>query len=195
MKTKKRCRWCLGNDLYETYHDLEWGVPVYDDETLFEFLILETFQSGLSWITILKKRENFRAAFDQFNYSKIAKYTRKDLESLFVNKGIIRHKLKIKAAVSNAQAFQRIQLEFGSFSSYFWHFTDGVPLKTIKKDSEHILSNTPLSEKISKDLKIRGFKFVGSTTIYALMQATGVVNDHEVSCFRYNQLNSVGNNL
>ncbi|WP_066221991.1 DNA-3-methyladenine glycosylase I [Formosa haliotis] len=185
---KHRCGWCHGDDLYEAYHDKEWGVPVRDDATLFEFLILETFQAGLSWITILRKRENFRVAFDNFDYKKIANYTQKKLDTLAQDAGIIRNKLKIKATVSNAQAFIKIQEEFGSFSNYIWDFVDGTPIKNAVKHYKEAPANTALSDAISKDLKKRGFKFVGSTVIYAHMQATGMINDHEVNCFRYNEV-------
>ena len=185
---KNRCGWCVGDPLYEAYHDKEWGVPVYDDATLFEFLILETFQAGLSWITILRKRHNFRAAFANFNYQKIAKYKQPKIDELLENKGIIRNKLKVNAAVTNAQAFIKIQDEFGSFSKYIWGFVDGAPITNSFKDSKDVPANTKLSDAISKDLKKRGFKFVGSTVIYAHMQATGMVNDHEISCFRYNEV-------
>lgn len=186
--SKNRCGWCVGDALYEAYHDEEWGVPVYDDDTLFEFLILETFQAGLSWITVLKKRENFRKAFDNFDYKKIAKYDASKVEDLLQNVGIIRNKLKVKATISNAQAFMKTQDEFGSFSKYIWGFVDGKPIKNKINNYKDAPANTALSDAISKDLKKRGFKFVGSTVIYAQMQATGMVNDHEVSCFRYNEV-------
>lgn len=186
--SKNRCGWCVGDALYEAYHDEEWGVPVYDDDTLFEFLILETFQAGLSWITVLKKRENFRKAFDNFDYKKIAKYDASKVEDLLQNVGIIRNKLKVKATISNAQAFMKTQEEFGSFSKYIWGFVDGKPIKNKINNYKDAPANTALSDAISKDLKKRGFKFVGSTVIYAQMQATGMVNDHEVSCFRYNEV-------
>lgn len=185
---RSRCGWCEGDPLYEVYHDEEWGVPVYDDATLFEFLILETFQAGLSWITVLKKRENFRKAFDNFDYKKIALYQQPKIDELLQNAGIIRNKLKIKATVTNAQAFMNIQEEFDSFSKYIWEFVDGQPIKNKFEDYKKAPANTPLSDTISKDLKKRGFKFVGTTVIYAHMQATGMVNDHEVSCFRYNEV-------
>jgi DNA-3-methyladenine glycosylase I len=186
--TKHRCGWCLGNPIYEAYHDTEWGVPVKDDATLFEFLILETFQAGLSWITILRKRENFRKAFDNFDYKKIVNYNQKKIDSLLEDAGIIRNKLKIKATISNAQAFIDIQKEFGSFSNYIWAFTNDKPIKNKVKNYKEAPPTTALSDTISKDLKKRGFKFVGSTVIYAHMQATGMVNDHEVTCFRYNEV-------
>lgn len=185
---KKRCTWCGNDPLYIAYHDSEWGVPVYDDATLFEFLILETFQAGLSWITVLKKRENFKLAFDNFNYKKIAKYTEEKQGELLLNAGIIRHKLKIKATISNAIAFMEIQKEFGSFSTYIWGFTNGKPIKNKHANLNEVPATTELSNIISKDLKKRGFKFVGSTVIYAYMQATGMVNDHVTDCFRYNEV-------
>lgn len=185
---KNRCGWCEGDPLYEAYHDLEWGVPVYDDATLFEFLILETFQAGLSWITILRKRENFRKAFDQFDYKKIAQYGQDEIDTLLQDPGIIRNKLKVHATITNAQAFMEIQNEFGSFSDYIWGFVDGNPIKNTLNNYKEAPATTVLSDTISKDLKKRGFKFVGSTVIYAHMQATGMVNDHEVSCFRYKEV-------
>ncbi|MEH6534918.1 MAG: DNA-3-methyladenine glycosylase I [Psychroserpens sp.] len=185
---KHRCGWCSGNDLYKAYHDEEWGVPVKDDDTLFEFLILETFQAGLSWITVLKKRENFRKALDHFDYKKIATYDQRKVDSLLQNEGIIRNKLKVNATITNAQAFMKVQDEFGSFSKYIWEFIDGKPIKNKFKDSKNAPANTPLSDAVSKDLKKRGFKFVGSTVVYAHMQATGMINDHEVSCFRYDEV-------
>jgi DNA-3-methyladenine glycosylase I len=188
MNNKHRCGWCVGDVLYETYHDEEWGVPVYDDATLFEFLILETFQAGLSWITILRKRENFRNAFDNFNYKRIANYEQKKIDALLQDAGIIRNKSKIRATISNAQSFIKIQDEFGSFSNYIWSFIDGKPIKNRIKNYKEAPANTALSDAISKDLKKRGFKFVGTTVIYAHMQATGMVNDHEINCFRYNEV-------
>ena len=185
---KYKCGWCEGDALYEAYHDKEWGVPVYDDDTLFEFLILETFQAGLSWITVLRKRENFRIAFDNFDYEKISNYTQEKIDTLLTDAGIIRNKLKIKATVTNAQAFIKIQEEFGSFSKYIWEFVDSKPIKNKIKNFKEAPANTSLSDTISKDLKKRGFKFVGSTVIYAHMQATGMVNDHEINCFRYEEV-------
>ncbi len=183
-----RCAWCEKTDLYKEYHDNEWGVPVYEDQKLFEFLILETFQAGLSWLTILNKRENFKVAFDNFDYKKVAKYNDVKFEELVTNAGIIRNKLKIKAAISNAQAFIKIQEEFGSFSKYIWDFVNGKPIKNTFKTLAEVPATTPLSDKISKDLKKRGFKFVGSTVMYAHLQATGMVNDHLVGCFRYDEV-------
>ena len=185
---KKRCGWCEGDALYEEYHDTEWGVPLYDDAQLFEFLILETFQAGLSWITILRKRENFRKAFDNFDYHQISQYSEEKLQELMQNSGIIRNKLKIKASVANAQAFLRVQSEFGSFSSYIWGFVNGKPIQNGLQDYREAPAKTQLSIAISKDLKKRGFKFVGPTVVYAHMQATGMVNDHEKNCFRHNQV-------
>ena len=184
MKEKIRCKWCVGIDIYEKYHDEEWGVPVYDDQKLFEFLILETFQAGLSWITILKKRENFRLAFDDFNYSKVALYSEEKIQELMQNTGIIRNKLKIRSAVSNAISFMKIQEEFGSFSKYIWGFVDEKPVVNYHKTLKEVPATTPLSDAISKDLKKRGFKFVGSTVVYAHIQATGMVNDHVEDCWK-----------
>ncbi len=183
MMNKNRCAWCEKDDLYRNYHDNEWGKPVYNDATLFEFLILETFQAGLSWHTILKKRENFRKAFDQFDVKKVAAYNDKKLHILIEDTGIIRNQLKIKSAVSNAQAFIKIQEEFGSFSKYIWAFVDGKPIDNKPQTLKDVPATTPLSDALSKDLKKRGFKFVGSTVVYAHMQATGMVNDHVVDCF------------
>ena len=185
---RERCPWCGDDPLYVNYHDTEWGVPVYDDATLFEFLLLETFQAGLSWITILRKRENFRKAFDDFDYQKIAVYNEPKIASLLQDPGIIRNKLKVRSAVSNAQAFIQIQKEFGNFSKYIWDFVDGKPIQNNYKKMEDVPANTPLSDAISKDLKKHGFKFVGSTVIYAHMQATGMVNDHLTSCFRHKEV-------
>ena len=185
---KTRCAWCGTDPLYIAYHDTEWGVPVKDDKLLFEFLILETFQAGLSWITILRKRENFRKAFDNFDYKKIALYDEEKISELLSDAGIIRNKLKIRASITNALAFQQIQKEFGSFSNYIWSFVNNNPIKNSWKSLNELPAKTDLSDKISKDLKKRGFKFVGSTVIYAHMQATGMVNDHIVDCFRYNKV-------
>lgn len=182
--TKKRCGWCEGDELYEAYHDEEWGVPVYDDRLLFEFLVLETFQAGLSWITILRKRENFRKAFDNFDYKKIANYSEEKIQELLQNKGIVRNKLKVRSAVNNAQEFLKIQEQFGSFSNYIWAFVDNKPIQHHVEDYSKMPPTTAISDKLSKDLKKRRFKFVGSTVMYAYMQATGMVNDHEEGCFR-----------
>lgn len=185
---KVRCSWCGTDPLYVKYHDEEWGVPVRDDKTLFEFLLLETFQAGLSWITILRKRENFRKAFDDFDYKKIANYKQPKIDSLLQNEGIIRNKLKVQSAVTNAQNFIEIQQEFGSFSSYIWGFVNGESIKNAYNSHSEIPANTELSDEISKDLKKRGFKFVGTTVVYAHLQATGMVNDHVTGCFRHSQV-------
>lgn len=185
---KKRCAWCGEDPLYVAYHDEEWGVAVTDDARMFEFLILETFQAGLSWITVLKKRENFRKAFDNFDYKKIANYSQTKIDSLLQDAGIIRNKLKIHATISNAKAYMEVQKEFGSFCDYIWGFVDGKPIKNNCKTMKDIPANTPLSDALSKDLKKRGFKFVGSTVVYAHMQATGMINDHVTDCFRYQEV-------
>ena len=187
---KKKCDWCLGDPLYENYHDTEWGVPVYDDQKLFEFLTLEGFQAGLSWITILRKRKNFSAAFDGFDYYKVARYSKQKKIELLNDKGIIRNRLKIDAAVSNAQAYIGIQKRYGSFSQFIWGFTAGKPLVNTFKSLDEVPPLTPLAEKISKVLKNEGFKFVGPTIIYSHMQATGMVNDHLVDCFRHREIES-----
>lgn len=188
---KQRCWWCGEDPLYVIYHDEEWGIPVRDDDKLFEFLTLETFQAGLSWITILRKRENFRKAFDEFNYQKIATYSEAKIEQLLQDPGIIRNKLKVRATVSNAKAYIEVQKEFGSFSNYIWSFTEGVPIQNSFKSKEEVPANTPLSDRISADLKKRGFKFVGSTVVYAHMQATGMVNDHLTDCFRHSEVQKI----
>tara|TARA_B110000495_G_C22758918_1_gene444392 strand:- start:45 stop:617 length:573 start_codon:yes stop_codon:yes gene_type:complete len=185
---KKRCNWPKDNDLYIEYHDTEWGIPIYDDTKIFEFLLLETFQAGLSWITILRKRKNFHTAFDKFNYQKIANYSDEKLEELRLDTGIIRNRLKIKAARTNASAFIEVQKEFGTFSKYIWRFVDGNPIQNNFTSMSKIPTNTPLSDQISDDLKKRGFKFVGSTIVYAHIQAMGMVNDHITDCFRYNEV-------
>lgn len=182
---KKRCFWVLESKLYQEYHDVEWGVPVYDDTTLFEFLLLETFQAGLSWITILNKREKFRKAFDHFDYKKIASYPESKYDALLQDAGIIRNKLKIRSAITNAQLFIKIQEEFGSFSKFIWRYVNDTPIVNEFKNKEDVPTTTALSDMISKDLKKRGFKFVGSTVIYAYMQAVGLVNDHTKDCFKY----------
>jgi DNA-3-methyladenine glycosylase I len=186
-ETKTRCGWCLSSDLYKEYHDREWGTPVYYDATLFEFLILETFQAGLSWITILNKRENFRKAFDNFDYKKIALYSEDKIQALLLDAGIIRNKLKVRSAVSNAIAFMNVQEEFGSFSKYIWAFTDGAAIINHPKTMKEVPATSPLSDTISADLRKRGFKFIGSTVVYAYLQATGLVNDHVSDCWKKNQ--------
>ena len=183
-----RCKWCENDPLYIKYHDKEWGIPVYEDKKIFEFLLLETFQAGLSWITILKKRENFRIAFDEFDYEKIATYSDKKLEVLRKDAGIIRNRLKIKAAKTNAIAFMKVQKEFSRFSKYLWGFVDDKPIQNKFKSMKELPANTPLANKISADLKKRGFKFVGPTIVYAHMQAMGMVNDHTTDCFRYQEV-------
>lgn len=187
--TKHRCKWADGNILMEEYHDKEWGVPIYDDNKLFEFLVLDAFQAGLSWLTILKKRENFRRAFDNFDYKKIAGYDQKKIDMLLQDEGIIRNKLKIYGTVTNAQKFLEIQNEFGSFSKYIWQFTNHKPIINKFKKLEEIPANSKESDAMSKELKKRGFKFVGTTICYAFMQAAGMVNDHEIDCFRYGEVN------
>ena len=182
---KDRCFWVTESKLYQDYHDNEWGTPVYDDKTLFEFLILETFQAGLSWITILNKRENFRKAFNDFDYKKIAIYPESKYESLLQDAGIIRNKLKIRSAITNAQLFMEVQQEFGSFSKFIWSYVNEKPIINSFEKREDVPATTPLSDTISKDLKKRGFKFVGSTVMYAYMQAVGMVNDHTTDCFKY----------
>ena len=184
MGNKTRCAWCEKDDLYRDYHDNEWGTPVYEDDKLFEFLVLETFQAGLSWYTILKKRDNFRKAFDQFNYKKIAQYGDAEIERLMQDAGIIRNGLKIKGTISNAIAFMETQKEFGSFSNYIWGFTDGKPIDNNPKTLKDVPAVNEISDALSKDLKKRGFKFVGSTVVYAHMQATGMVNDHVEECWK-----------
>jgi DNA-3-methyladenine glycosylase I len=182
----KRCTW-PSNELAIRYHDEEWGVPLHDDQKLFEFLILEGAQAGLSWDTILRKRENYREAFDGFDVNKVARYTDKKIEKLLQNEGIIRNRLKVASAVSNAKAFLKVQKEFGSFDKYIWSFLDGKPIVNKWTKTGQVPATSKESDMISKELKKRGFNFVGSTIMYAHMQATGMVNDHLVSCFRYKQ--------
>ena len=181
----KRCAWAR-TPLSIAYHDEEWGVPLHDDTRLFEFLVLEGAQAGLSWETILNKRENYRAALDGFNPAKIAKYNPRKVEALMNNAGIIRNRLKINSAITNARAFLDVTREFGSFDNYVWRFVDGKPLR--RKRGQPVPARTELSDALSKDLSRRGFKFVGSTICYAFMQAVGLVNDHDLVCFRYNQV-------
>ena len=188
MQTQRKCGWCKGDNLYEKYHDTEWGVPVFEEQTLFEFLTLETFQAGLSWITVLRKRPEFRKAFDQFDYHKISYYNSQKEKELMNNSGIIRNRLKISATIQNANAFIEIQSKQGSFSNYLWKFVDGTPIINLFKNPADIPSSSPLAVTLSKDLKQKGFKFVGPTIIYAFMQATGIVNDHLVDCFRYKEV-------
>lgn len=190
MKKKSviRCPWCGDDPLYVRYHDREWGVPLHNDRKLFEFLVLEGFQAGLSWKTILHKRENFRKAFDNFDFNRVVKYGKKKVASLMADAGIVRNRLKIEAAITNAQAFIAVRNEYGTFDRYIWEFVGGKPIQNKWKSIGELLARTELSDKISKDLKDRGFKFVGSTIVYAHMQATGMVNDHLVSCFRYGDI-------
>jgi DNA-3-methyladenine glycosylase I len=188
----KRCEWCEGDELYIKYHDEEWGVPVHDDNKHFEFLILEGVQAGLSWLMILKKRDNYRKAYDNFNPNKIAKYDQKKLDELMSNKGLIRNRRKIESSVTNAIRFLEIQDDFGSFDNYIWNFVDNKPVLNSWKSISDIPAKSNLSDILSYDLKSRGFKFVGSTIIYAHMQAIGLVNDHIVDCFRYEEIKNIG---
>lgn len=189
MKNNKQaCSWPKGDPLLIKYHDKEWGTPLHNDKKLFEFLILEGFQAGLSWLTILKKRKNFQKAFDRFDFNKVAKYDQRKINSLLKDSGIIRNKLKIESAIINAKAFIEVRKEFGTFNKYIWHFTSGKPIHNRFRSLKEIPARTELSDLISKDLKKRGFKFVGSTIVYAHMQATGMVNDHIKSCFRYKEI-------
>ncbi len=183
-----RCAWTGANELLWAYHDTEWGVPLHDDRKLFEFLVLEGMQAGLSWNTILNKRQNFRAAFHEFDPQRVARYTARDVKRLLNNPGIIRNRLKIEAAITNARQFLAVQEDFGSFDAYIWRFVEGQPIRNEFKSLTEIPARTPLSDAISKDLIKRGFKFVGSTIVYAHMQATGMVNDHTVDCFRYDEV-------
>jgi len=184
----KRCEWANSNALMKQYHDKEWGTPEHNEQILFEFLILEGMQAGLSWYTILQKRENFRKAFDNFDYNKISLYDDEKIERLLQNKGIIRNRLKIQSIITNAKAFIKIQKEFGSFNKYIWNFVNQKTIHNAWKSLEELPSHTTLSKKISKDLKKRGFKFVGSTIVYAFMQAVGLVNDHTINCFRFKEI-------
>lgn len=187
---KARCAWAGSDALYQQYHDTEWGVPVHDDQRLFEFLILEGAQAGLSWITILRKRENYRAAFDDFDATRIARYDANKIESLLQNTGIVRNRLKVQAAIINAQKFLEIQESHGSFDAFVWQFVGGKPRQNHWRGLAEVPASTVESDAMSKMLKQRGFKFVGSTICYAFMQATGMVNDHTVNCFRYAKLHS-----
>lgn len=184
-KEKTRCPWCLGFEEYKKYHDEEWGVPVHDDQVHFEFLILEGAQAGLSWSTILKKREGYRKAFADFDANKVARFSEKKLEKILLDPGIVRNRLKVYAAVNNAKQFLKLQKEFGSFDKYIWQFVGGKPIVNKRKTMKEVPATTPESDALSKDLIKRGFKFVGSTVIYAHMQACGLVNDHLIDCWRY----------
>jgi DNA-3-methyladenine glycosylase I len=185
---KKRCDWCSNDALYIAYHDTEWGVPIYNDQRLFELLILEGMQAGLSWFTILKKREAFRNAFSNFDAEKIALYDQYKINLLLMNASIVRNKLKIHAVVNNAKAFLEVKKEWKKFSDYIWHFVNGRPIKNHWESKKEVPVKTNISDKMSKDLKKRGFKFAGSTICYAFMQATGIVNDHTKNCFRHKEL-------
>lgn len=186
-----RCPWAVGEN-YVRYHDTEWGVPVHDDRLLFEFLILEGAQAGLSWITVLNKRENYRQAFDNFDAAVVAKYTKRQVESLLKNPGIVRNRLKIESSVSNARAFLTVQNEFGTFDAYIWSFVGGQPLQNARKSMKNVPAQTAESDAMSKNLKRRGFRFVGTTICYAFMQATGMVNDHLMDCFRHSEIGGWG---
>jgi DNA-3-methyladenine glycosylase I len=188
---KTRCTWCGTDPLYMQYHDEEWGVPVWDDQTLFEFLILEGAQAGLSWITVLKKRKAYRKLFDHFNANKVARYTDNKLEKLLLNPAIIRNRLKVFGARENAIAFLEVQAEKGSFANYIWDFVDGTPMQNQWKSMAQVPATTDISDALSKDMKKRGFTFVGSTIMYAHMQATGMVNDHTGDCFRHRECKSL----
>jgi DNA-3-methyladenine glycosylase I len=187
MKNKPRCAWAGTDADYVHYHDTEWGVPVYDDKKLFEFLILEGAQAGLSWLTILRRREGYRQAFAGFDPVKVARFTKSKIKQLLKNPGIIRNRLKVESAVTNAQAFLKVQKEFGSFSRYQWSFVKGRPITNKRRALHEIPATTEISDAFSRDLKKRGFRFVGSTIVYAHMQAVGMVNDHVTQCFRYRQ--------
>jgi DNA-3-methyladenine glycosylase I len=183
-----RCAWCGADPLYRAYHDEEWGVPLHDERALFEFLVLEGAQAGLSWLTILKKREGYRRAFDGFDAERIARYSELDVSRLMADPGIVRNRLKIASTIINARATLAVREEWGGLDAYFWHFVDGCPVANAWADMGQVPTMTPLSDAISKDLKRRGFKFVGSTIVYAFMQATGMVNDHTVDCFRHREM-------
>ena len=189
----KKCTWAIKNKLEEDYHDAEWGVPIFDDRLLFEYLILEGAQAGLSWTTVLAKRENYRKAFDNFDAKKIVKYDQKKIDSLLMDSGIIRNKLKVNSVVTNAKAFLEIQKEYGSFSKFIWDFVDGKPIQNKWKKFEDIPAKTERSDLFSKTLKKKGFKFIGSTICYAFMQAVGMVNDHTTDCFRYGEIKKMTN--
>ena len=187
-----RCKWCGADPLAVSYHDLEWGVPVWDDRRLFEFLILEGAQAGLSWMTVLRKRDGYRKAFAAFDPEKVARFTPRKTESLLKNPSIVRNRLKVEAAITNARAFLSVQQEFGSFAAYQWRFVDGRPVQNAWRNLEQLPARTPLSDAFSKDMKQRGFRFVGSTIVYAHMQAVGMVNDHTVDCFRHGEVRLLG---
>ena len=188
MDEVRRCNWSVSDPIYIKYHDKEWGVPVHNERKLFEMIVLDGAQAGLSWLTILKKRENYRKAFDNFDPKKVAKYDKRKISQLLKNEGIIRNKLKVESAVTNAKAFLKVKEEFGTFDKYIWKFVDGKTKVNSWKTLKHIPATSKESDAMSKDLKVRGFKFVGSTICYAFMQAAGMVNDHTVDCFRYKEL-------
>jgi DNA-3-methyladenine glycosylase I len=192
QKMIKRCTWCGRDPDYLAYHDNEWGLPLYDNRRLFEMLILEGAQAGLSWLTILKKRDNYRHAFEQFDPVKIACYDENDVQRLMQNAGIIRNRLKIEAAIKNARGFLQISEEFSSFADYLWRYVEGVPITNAWQKVADIPAHTPISDKLSKDLKNRGFNFVGTTICYAFMQAVGMVNDHTIDCYRYKEIRASG---
>jgi len=187
IDNKTRCGWCLKEPIYIQYHDEEWGKPVHDDKLLFEFLLLESFQAGLSWLTVLKKRDNFRKSFVNFDAKKVSKFDAEKVEKLMLDAGIIRNRLKIEAAVNNAKRFLEIQKEFGSFDKYIWSFTEGEPLINYPKKLSELAAKTEISDTMSKDMVKRGFKFIGSTICYAFMQAVGIVDDHVEDCWRKKQ--------
>src|SRR5438876_11860574 len=184
VDAKRRCPWCLGSARYLRYHDEEWGVPVHDDSRLFEFLVLEGAQAGLSWSTILNKRDNYRRAFARFDPAKVARFGAREVKRLMADAGIVRNRLKIESAIGNARAFLEVRREFGSFDAYLWAFVEGRPLQNAPRSIKQVPARTPLSDAISKDLKLRCFRFLGSTILYAFMQAVGMVNDHLAACFR-----------
>jgi DNA-3-methyladenine glycosylase I len=186
----ERCAWCGTDELYVKYHDEEWGVPVHDDRKHFEFLVLESAQAGLSWLTILRKRENYRSAYDGFDANKVAAYDEAKVEDLLRNEGIVRNRLKITASINNAKHFVEIQEEFGSFDTYIWHFTGNQPVMNHWQSMSEIPATSPLSDRVSADLKARGFKFLGTTIVYAHLKATGLINDHISDCFRRKNVNS-----
>ena len=189
---KTRCTWCGSDPEYIRYHDKVWGVPVHEDRELFEFLILEGAQAGLSWLTILKKQAAYRKAFHQFDMDRVARYTQRDIDRLLADSGIVRNRLKIQSAIRNARAAIRVRETFGSLDAYFWRFVDGVPLQNRWKSTVEVPTSTRLSDTLSRDLKQRGFNFVGSTICYAFMQATGLVNDHTTDCFRHKEIQQQG---
>jgi DNA-3-methyladenine glycosylase I len=191
-RVKERCTWCGDNPLYVEYHDREWGVPLHDERRIFEFLVLEGAQAGLSWLTILKRRAGYRRAFAGFDPTRVARFDEQKIEALLQDPGIIRNRLKVRSAVSNARAFLKVQEEFGSFDRFIWDFVDGRPLVNQFRSDAELPAQTPLAQRISKEMKARGFSFVGPTIIYAHMQATGMVNDHLVGCFRHAELVAAG---